>query len=47
MQSYSTNEHSSTTVQRYNMHTLQKNEKKNINRYKITAGLSIELSFNY
>ena len=42
-----TNEHSSKTVQRYNMHTIQKKLKhKNINRPKITAGLSIELSVN-
>jgi len=43
-----TNEYSSKTVQRYNMHTIQKKtlKHKNINRPKVTAGLSINLSIN-
>ena len=38
---------SSKTVQCYNLHTIQKKLKhKNINRRKVTAGLSIKLSNN-
>ena len=42
-----TDEHSSKTVQCYNMHKIQKKMKpRNISRSKITVGLSITLSIN-